>query len=249
MPAIEILIIEDNVGDAEHLQEYLVSHHYFVTGIATNLQDALKFYRSRIPDLVITDVLLDGAPEGISFAEAVQKEGGPQRPFIFLTNVPDRKTFEQARQTEPYCYLIKPFNESDLQFTIELAVNRYAGQKSDPPGGSVPPILITKDMFIKKGDYLISLSLYEVALIEVGGKYATFYSSKGTFLVEQSLEYLESHLPSELFLRVHRNYIVNINNIERIHLTEHTIHLKDKKHIPISRRYKETLTKRMTILR
>jgi DNA-binding LytR/AlgR family response regulator len=257
MAAIEILIIEDNRYDAQHLQEYLVRHHYFVTGIASNLQDALRFYRSRVPDLVITDVFLDGIPEGISFAEILQKEGGSRRPFIFLTSVPDRTTFEQARQTNPYCYLIKPFNESDLQFTIELAVSKYTEQnnssgKGHPgkdPQPALNPLQITKDLFIKRGDYLVSISLYEVALIEVGGKYATFHSSKGTFLVEQSLEYLESRLPSELFMRVHRNYIVNINNIDRIHLTEYTIHLKDQKNIPISRRYRETLAKRMTILR
>ena len=124
---IRILIIEDEALQAQSLKEALEERGYEVTAVANNLKDALGYYYAQKPDIVIVDVYLNGKPDGIVFAQRINENKFTLKPFAFLTSSIDRKTFEQARITNPYCYLIKPFNVLELEFAIELAIEKFMG--------------------------------------------------------------------------------------------------------------------------
>ena len=79
------------------------------------------------PDLVLMDIRLSGEMDGIETAERIKAEHGS--PVIFLTALADRETIARAKATEPYGYLLKPFNDRELQSTVEMAVSRSRAQR------------------------------------------------------------------------------------------------------------------------
>ena len=117
-----ILILEDEPSVAEHLRQYLLERGFDVTGIVTTAEEALSAIEARLPSLIITDIVLPGDMDGIEVAKIIDERFGI--PVIYLTDYRDNRFFERAKQTPPSAYLLKPFNESELDLTIEMAIRR-----------------------------------------------------------------------------------------------------------------------------
>jgi|GEM_PF-5019185 len=118
-----ILILEGEAPVAEHLRQYLLSRGFDVTGIVATAAEALGAIEARLPSLIITDIVLPGDMDGIDLAKIIDERFGI--PVIYLTACRDTRCFERARQS-PFChYLLKPFNENELDLTIEMAISNY----------------------------------------------------------------------------------------------------------------------------
>lgn len=249
MAAVRILIIEDDEEAAAELRQHLEAQHYEVTGIADNLRDALGLFYAQKPDMVIVDIFLNGQPEGITFAEKMNENHHTRKPFIFLTSATDRTTFEAARITAPFSYLLKPFNKLELQYAIELALEKFAHEVGVLSSGQSPFVLIHESFFIKKREVLVKVPIRSIAYIEVEGKYLNIYSDDHNFLVQISLVEMLNKLPGEQFIRVNRNTIVNIRKMVSIHLADDHIILESGKRIRISRRNRDNIIKIFDVLK
>jgi len=93
-----------------------------VPDVARTGEEALDLVRKIEPDLVLMDTYLSGGMDGIETASRIKEEFGA--PVIFLTALADAQTIARAKKTEPYGYLLKPFNDRELQSTVEMAVSR-----------------------------------------------------------------------------------------------------------------------------
>jgi DNA-binding LytR/AlgR family response regulator len=216
----------------------LTEHGYEVTGIATSLPEALRLFYTQQPDMVIIDIVLHGKKDGIVFASQISESGEAQKPFIFLTSTADRETFEAARLTAPFSYLLKPFNELELQYAIELAIEKFAGAAAGVfASAEKNTVLLHNFFFVKRGNVLAKIVLDDILYIEVEGKYSKLVCSKEKYLVQQPLKLLSDRLPAEQFIRVHRNYIVNIREVVKVNLQDTEIVLADGQSILYSRRY------------
>ncbi|HEX2694809.1 MAG TPA: HD domain-containing phosphohydrolase [Acidobacteriota bacterium] len=120
MPKIRILVVEDESLVARDIQNMLRSLGYEVTGIVASGEQAIKNASASVPDLVLMDIVLKGDIDGIAAAEKLWEEYGI--PVIYLTAYADDTTFERAKLTKPFGYLLKPFEERELQTTIEIAL-------------------------------------------------------------------------------------------------------------------------------
>ena len=130
MDKINVLIIEDTLAQSDTLVHALEENNYAVVGVATTLTEALSlFYSSQKVDLVIIDIFLHGVPDGIAFAETINAVPNASKPFVFLTSSTDRQIFERAKLTQPFSYLLKPFNELELLYAIEMAVEKFYAQQ------------------------------------------------------------------------------------------------------------------------
>jgi len=243
MKQLEILIVEDNEADSIKIRSLLVANGYSVCGVAASLGEALTLFNEHRPDLSIVDIYLQGKKEGIAFAEKVNAGETTRHPFIFLTNAADRHTFEEARMTSPLSYLLKPFNELELQYAIELAVEKFA--RADDGyfahhGGAVS-VLLGDVFFVKRGNILAKVLVGEIKYIEVDGKYCKLTYGNDKFLIQKSLRQLQEQLPVKQFMRVHRNYLVNLKEILKINLQDHEIILQDGSSMAFSRRYLDEL--------
>ena len=241
MNKIRILILEDDHTQANELAEIIDKAGYEVTGIAHNLVEALGLFYSQKPDMVISDIYIDGQRDGITFAERINENKNTTRPIIFLTQYADLETFKKAKLTSPYNYLLKPYNPLELQYAIELALEKFLGTSGTFSIGNDNALLLEQSLYVKTGHSLIKILLKEVYYIEVDGKYSKIIVDQGNFLVQMPLKKMEEKLSSLSFLRVHRNYLINSKRIKKIHLADHHVILTNDQEIPFSQTYKEQL--------
>lgn len=249
MAKVKILIIEDDALQAEQIREKLEKLGYEVTGTAYDLTSALGLFFSQQPDLVVVDIYLQGQPNGITFAQRLQENPQSLRPFIFLTAHADLPTFQAAKMTSPYSYLLKPFNPLELQYAIELAIEKSMDAMAPASLRSQGIIKKQDFLFIKKGHSLIKVKAADIDYVEVQGKYSKIQAGKEAFLIQQPLKSLLSTLGTQSFVRTHRNFVVNVSSIKQVILQDDMLVLNSNFEVPISQSYKKQLTQRLKVLK
>ncbi|MFM7015163.1 MAG: response regulator [Bacteroidota bacterium] len=124
MSKTRILVVEDESIVAKDIQRTLEKLGYDVPGTASSAAAAYEKLEELEPDLVFLDVKLKGEQDGVHIAEHIKDRY--DIPVIFLTSFIDQETIDRAKVTEPYGYLVKPFNEGDLKTTVEMALFKFA---------------------------------------------------------------------------------------------------------------------------
>lgn len=118
-----ILIVEDNAILAMDLQGMITQMGYTVAGLMATGEEAVAFLHDQHVDLVIMDIELAGAMNGITTAATLNETSDV--PIIFLTGFSHDPLLDQAKATLPYGYLIKPVNERELAVTLQMALHRH----------------------------------------------------------------------------------------------------------------------------
>lgn len=123
----EIFIVEDEQIVALDIRAHLERLGYTVGGVFSAAEDLLAALRARgsaagLPHLVLMDIHLDGQMDGVSAAGVVRSQF--RIPVILLTAYADDETLDRAKVTEPYAYIIKPFDERELRTAVVLALYR-----------------------------------------------------------------------------------------------------------------------------
>ena len=124
MSGIRVLLVEDEPLIAKNIAMYLNNHDYEVSAIAYDPDEALFQLKRNPPDLAILDINLEADRDGIELARYINEHNNI--PFVFLTSYSDKDTLGRAKATNPYGYIVKPFNEKTLFATIEIALFNHA---------------------------------------------------------------------------------------------------------------------------
>ena len=122
VPKEKILVIEDENITALEIQTKLESWGYDVVGLAGSGEDAIRIANEKGIDLILADIVLRGDMDGIDAVERISQRFDV--PIIYLTAHADGDTFERAKQTKPSGYCIKPFDDTELKYGIEIALLR-----------------------------------------------------------------------------------------------------------------------------
>lgn len=117
-----VLIVEDEFIVANDLRLILIRAGYKVTGIAASVEEANEHLQQHKPDLVILDIRLEGKLSGIDFARKLRAENIA---FIYLSAYANQQILEEAKTTEPYGFLVKPFRDQDLLVALDIAWYRH----------------------------------------------------------------------------------------------------------------------------
>ena len=155
----KILIVEDEIIIAENIKFTLKKFGYDVSGIVSFGEEAVKIARESHPDLVLMDIKLEGKMNGIEAADIIFKEF--EIPIIFLTSYGDENTVKQAVLTEPYGYILKPFEDRMLCATIEMAFYKHQMEKKLRDSEKFLKLIIDTDpnlIFVKdkNGKYVLA---------------------------------------------------------------------------------------------
>lgn len=118
-----VIIVEDDEITALNLKMSLKKLGYNVIAIFHDSAQAKKHIFDYKPDIVIIDISLQEKDDGITLANFIKKEHSI--PFIYLTSYSDDEIISQAKLTEPYGYIVKPFDPASLHATIQMAVFKY----------------------------------------------------------------------------------------------------------------------------
>jgi PAS domain S-box-containing protein len=119
-----ILIVEDDVIVANNLRDRLGGLGYEVCGIIFSGAEAIEKVPEVRPDLVLMDIRLKGDQDGIVTAQKLRKQFN--LPVVYLTGYADEATLHRAKLSEPYGYILKPFEIRELHSTVEMALYKHA---------------------------------------------------------------------------------------------------------------------------
>ncbi len=127
MTPAKIVVVEDDRVVARDIVQQLTRIGHTVVGTTARGEDALALTLATRPNLVLMDIRLEGEVDGIDAAEQIRARS--RIPVIFLTAYADDPTVQRASQAEPFGYLIKPFEDSQLRTAIEMALYKHAAEQ------------------------------------------------------------------------------------------------------------------------
>ncbi|HTJ53237.1 MAG TPA: response regulator [Cyclobacteriaceae bacterium] len=240
MEKIKVLIVEDKLIIAQDIAARLTKHALEVVGICSTGEEAIERAMADKPDLILMDIELEGAIDGISAAQLILKE--QPVPIIFLSDYTDSKTVERALKTKPSNYLTKPFNEVDLIRAIDLAFSNARAQNV-----SMARSVLSKDVFLRTDSQAyIKLAIHDILYLEADRAYCSVVTDVKTYKLSSSMNHIHEQLPKGDFIKVHRSYSVNINRItslegNMIKIGEHEVQM--------SREYREELMSLLKIIK
>lgn len=144
-----ILLLEDEIIVALDLQEILDAAGY-TTFVTHNSNEAIAVLKKAKPHLAICDINLGKGSTGIEFAIEARTIM-PQLEIIYVTAFSDQKVVESAELTNPFNYIVKPWNEEQIKVSVNMAF-KYLGEK------------------MKKDSLIESLSLSEYKILDLIAK-------------------------------------------------------------------------------
>jgi len=127
MAKAKILVVEDEGLVARSIQSMLINLGYDCVEIASSGRSAIQKAKEIKPDLILMDIKLRGDMDGIEATEKISEN--LNTPVVYLTAYADKKTLQRAKVTEPFGYIIKPFEEKELHSTIEIALYKHDMEK------------------------------------------------------------------------------------------------------------------------
>ena len=122
----KILVVEDDADVIGSIKEGLEFHGYEMIGSAVSGEQALSMLEKKNPDLVLMDIQLMGDMDGVETAEQVRLKF--KIPVVYLTGLTDNKIIDKVKLTDPYGYIVKPFELSELKAAIEIALHKHANE-------------------------------------------------------------------------------------------------------------------------
>lgn len=122
----KIVILEDEMIIALDIASRLRELGYEVMQILGHSDKAIDYLSFHTPDLLLCDIRINGANDGIDVVKAVQKKR--KFPVVFLTSMSDIDTLNKAKKVLPYGYIVKPFTSSDLSASIEVALFKFQSE-------------------------------------------------------------------------------------------------------------------------
>ncbi|MBU2520683.1 MAG: response regulator [Proteobacteria bacterium] len=123
MPETKILIVEDEAIVAEDIRNSLQGLGYIISAVVSSGNEAITKIEEDRPDLVLMDIVLKGDMDGIEAAGQIYSRF--DIPVVYLTAFTDEKTIERAKLTEPFGYIVKPFDDRELHTIVEMAVYKH----------------------------------------------------------------------------------------------------------------------------
>ena len=124
---VNILVVEDDPNVSTVLTARLESLGFRVCGTAETGYEAINGVHRHHPDLVTMDILLKGEMNGIEAAGRIAERSDV--PVIYMTCLADRQIFDRAIRTNPYGYIVKPYEINELRSAIEIALVKHAAAK------------------------------------------------------------------------------------------------------------------------
>lgn len=247
---IRTLIVDDEPLGRQRIRHLLdAEDDVTVIDECANGEEAVTAIERHTPDLVFLDVQMP-VLDGFAVLEAV---GAAPMPVVIFVTAYDQYAL-QAFDVHALDYLLKPFDRERFQKALDRARVHLRRQDSDARNQRLqallsdyqteaPPTAATylKRLAVKTGGQVFFLNVEEIEWIEAAGNYAGLHVKEKTHLIRETMSDLEARLDPELFLRIHRSTIVNLDRIKALAPVsngEYVLTLHDGTRLPSSRSYR-----------
>ncbi|WP_158976692.1 LytTR family DNA-binding domain-containing protein [Cellulophaga sp. L1A9] len=234
-------IIVDDEGAARMIVEQLCTKipDLDVIESFSNAMDAMKFLNQQTVDVVFLDIHMPGFT-GIDFVQTLKNP-----PRIVLTTSDTNFAIEAYEYEAIVDYLVKPITQD--RFEKSIVKVKTALEKSKTPAAVTTKTASNAedDIYINIDRRLIKLKLNEILVVEAKGDYIEVKTITKNYRVHNTLKSIKDKLPENMFLQIHRSYIINFTKI--IDIEDNSV-LIEKSVIPISRSNRPELMRRLNLL-
>lgn len=238
MKKLRTIIIEDEAPARELLKHYLKD--YIEIEVIAECPDGftgLKSISELKPDLVFLDIQMPRLT-GFEMLEVLE-----ERPEIIFTTAYDQFAIK-AFELNAVDYLLKPYLKERLKESINKAVEKIGSGKGNQksanqmlPKRSELSAPVTR-IVVRKANSINFIPVDQIRYVEAQDDYVMIYHSAGKALKQQTMKFYEDNLPQADFVRIHRTYIVKVDEIKRIEpygKDTHIAILQSGEKLPVSR--------------
>ncbi|PHI19235.1 DNA-binding response regulator [Lewinellaceae bacterium SD302] len=243
LQGMKILIVEDEALFADQIEMLCEQLGYEVVATCEDAFSALDAFHRLQPDLLLSDINLVGETDGIQLAEKLNSHRSI--PTIFITSLADDATFLRASAILPVGFIVKPFNQLQLQRSIELAVSQLVAKEEETVDFAESDLQLADSFFIKVGNKLEKVRTEDIVYVEADGRYSMIHTLQARkFAVRIPISEMAAKLNQEQFLRSHRSYLANLDWLESVDTNDMVIRVKGQE-IPLSKGFKEEVLRRL----
>lgn len=218
----KILVVEDEDNSRRMIIDILTLHGYSAISAADG-KDGIKMALKDMPDMIICDVKMPRT-DGYAVLKKIQKtKKTSSLPFIFLTGMADRKEIRKGMESGADDYITKPFTDDELIKAVRIQFKKAAEKYRSihQPGKKENP---EKKEYTQSGHIYVEVNrkpriikLSSIKFITAMGDYSIIcIEENNRVMVRRSMKQWEHLLPEGQFIRIHRNTIINIGQIEKI---------------------------------
>jgi len=235
---IRTIIIDDEQLARSITKSYLSKHPEIeIVAECSNGFDAIKKINEEKPDLIFLDIQMPKI-NGFEMLELLEDP-----PAIIFTTAYDQFAIK-AFEVSAVDYLLKPFSEE--RFNESLKKSYAYIQDKFQQDSAIKNIIKQNDerieflerVVIKEGAKISILPVESIKWIEAQDDYVMINSEKGRFLKKKTMRYFENHLNENMFIRIHRSYIINadyIQHLEQKGKESYRLILKNGRELPVSK--------------
>lgn len=231
---IKTILIDDEPLSREIIKSYVKSFPQLeVVQECNDGFEGVKAIAQFQPDLIFLDIQMPKI-NGFEMLELID-----QPPAVIFTTAFDEYAI-RAFETNAVDYLLKPFSEDRFKKAIEKFLEKPAG--SSESVRKITDLSMqasgSERIVVKTGNKVKIIPLQEIQYLEADDDYVKVVTSEGSFLKNKTLQHYEQTLGPAQFVRVHRSYIVHVNQITRIEPYQKENHLavlRSGKQIPVSK--------------
>ena len=221
---VNIVICENDKNDQEFVKAKVVEilddlNIEYEIKVYNSGDDLLKGY-DKYTDIILLDIQMDGL-DGMETARKI-REFDDNVEIIFITSFVEYAL--EGYEVNAYRYLLKPVKDENLRTSLINGLNDRN--------------FVKRSIVIKEGDTRIKISLKDIMYIEVQGNDITVHTLKDTYRTKGTMSNFETEINSNMFVRCHKSYLVNLEYIKSI--KRYTSILVNDEEVPLSRnKYKE----------
>ncbi|MEL6561112.1 MAG: LytTR family DNA-binding domain-containing protein [Bacteroidota bacterium] len=225
MDTIRCLIIDDEPLSRDILKTYIADHESLeLVGECVDALEAGKMLRTENIQLIFLDINMPKI-SGISFYKGLTEKPS----VIFTTAYPNYAV--EGFELNAVDYLVKPFGFDRFYTAVEKVFQKHGGTNS-----------ATIDYITVKVDKrLFKVAISDILYIESIGDYAKIHTNDKVLITSETLKGYEATLPSNIFIRIHKSYIVSLTHVN--YLEGNQISIKDAK-LPLGKAYRENVRKK-----
>jgi DNA-binding LytR/AlgR family response regulator len=243
----KLLIIEDDIEIAASIRDIFEDCGYEIF-TAFNGVNGIEQATELIPDLIICDITMPKA-NGYQVKSVLSKNAGTCGiPFIFLTANADLSSMRKAMDLGADDYVVKPVTVENLYEIVNKRINHINDLKTESVRLNNSGYALSDKILLKKNKEQIITKVEDISVIKSLGVYTQVILSNGEkIIIKRSLKKWNEQLPADYYIKVHRNYIININWIDKIlngNKGAYNILIKGHKEIIVSsQRYSQKIRK------
>ena len=205
-----IATIEDDLLIAEDIKSKLENLGHLVVGNARNYEESLALIKATKPEIIISDILLEGEKDGIEAISSIYEFH--KCPVIYLTANSEATMVKRAMKTHPAAFLIKPFKLSEFSINIDLAIQNFR-QAFDFDQANPK---ITDSIFLPDQNTFVRIFKKEILYIKADGAYVEVITHEKPYHLASNLKNFHRQFDDEKFLRISRSLLINLDYVSRI---------------------------------